>query len=82
MCSSRPHPVVDPCPWVRTDGGDLNTIMKNRDARQQKLYLHACLVQKCTVGALRRDCEIIIAVQGNPKIKVLWKEMKSMLGGT
>ena len=94
MCSSRSHSAVGP--WVRytvdanafvhelqyegvIEGGDLNT---NPDARQQNLYLHACLVQKCTVGALRRVCGIIIAVKGNCKMKVLGEEMKNMLGGT
>ena len=61
--------------------GDVTTITRNPDARQQNQYLHACLLKKCTEDALRKVCEIIIAVQGNPAMKALGEDMKSMLMG-
>ena len=61
--------------------GDSKSIMRNTDGPQQNQYLHACLLQKCDEEALMSVCEIIIAVRGNPRMKGLGKEMKSMLGG-
>ena len=61
--------------------GDLTTITRNPDARQQNQYLHACLLKKCTEDALRKMCGIIIDVQGNPRMKALGEDMKSMLEG-
>ena len=61
--------------------GDSKSIMKNTDAPQQNQYLHACLLRTCDEEALMSVCEIIIAVKGNPKMRGLGKEMKSMLEG-
>ena len=61
--------------------GDLTTITRNPDPRQQNQMLHVCLLKKCTEDALRKMCGIIIAVQGNPRMKALGEEMKSMLEG-
>ena len=61
--------------------GDLTTITRTPDARQQNQHLHACLLKKCTEDALRKMCGIIIDVQGNPRMKALGEDMKSMLEG-
>ena len=59
---------------------DLTTITRNPDARQQSQCLHACLLQMCDEDALMKVCEIVIK-QGNPTMKALGEEMKSMLEG-
>ena len=59
--------------------GDLQHIKMNLDTTRQNQILHECLLRKCTEEALRRVCEIIIAVRGNPRMKALGRDMKSML---
>ena len=59
--------------------GVLHHIKMIFDRTQQNQILHDCLRRMCTEEALRRFCEIIIAVQGNPKMEALGRDMKSML---
>ena len=60
--------------------GDLTTIMRTPDARQQNEILHACLLKTCDEEALMKVCEIIVR-QGYPTMRALGKDMKSMLQG-
>ena len=55
-----------------------------RGATDQKLkneILYDHLVKTCTEKALQKLCEIIMDVQGNPKMAELGEDMKSMLAG-
>ena len=61
------------------DEGDLKTISRNPNPRQQNEYLHLCLKKKCTKGAFRTVCDVISSVQGNPKMKALGAAMKRRL---
>ena len=54
-------------------------ISKTDCPKQQNEILHACLVRTCTDEALMTACDIIIAVQGNPKMATLGKDMKRSL---
>ena len=56
--------------------GDQKCIAKEDSPRQQNTFLHACLVKTCTDEALMRACGIIIAVQGNPRMATLGKDMQ------
>ena len=58
--------------------GDLTTIMRTPDARQQNEILHACLLKTCDEEALMKVCEIIVG-RGYPTMRALGKDMKSML---
>ena len=49
------------------------------DPKEQNAFLHLYLKEKCTDEAFKAVCEIIIAVQGNPKMKALGEAMKRML---
>ena len=59
--------------------GDQKRIAKEDSPRQQNTILHACLLRTCTDEALMRACDIIIAVQGNPKMATLGKDMQRSL---
>ena len=59
--------------------GDQKRIAKEDSPRQQNTILHASLVRTCTDEALMRACGIIIAVQGNPKMASLGKDMQRSL---
>ena len=61
------------------DRGDLRTISRNPNPRQQNEYLHLCLKDKCTEGAFKTVCDVISSVQGNPKMKALGAAMKRSL---
>ena len=61
------------------DRGDLRTISRNPNPRQQNEYLHLCLKDKCTEGAFKTVCDVISSVQGNPKMKALGEDMKRRL---
>ena len=47
----------------------------------QSQFLHAQLVKRCTAEALRDVCDILVSVEGNPKMRSLGKDMKKMLQG-
>ena len=57
---------------------DLTIITRKPDARQQNQMLYVCLLQMCDEEALVKVCEIVIE-QGNPTMKALGEDMKSML---
>ena len=57
----------------------VTTIQESNDARRNGQYLHGYLVRTCDEESLVKVCDIIIAVQGNPKMKKLGKDMKEML---
>ena len=61
------------------DRGDLRTITRNPNPRQQNEYLHLCLKDKCTEGSFKTVCDVISSVQGNPKMKALGEAMKRSL---
>ena len=58
------------------DEGDLRTISRNPNPRQQNEYLHLCLRKKCTEVAFKTICDVISSVRGNPKMKALGETMK------
>ena len=60
------------------DRGDLRTISRNPNPRQQNEYFHLCLKDKCTEGAFKTVCDVISSVQGNPKMKALGEAMKGV----
>ena len=57
----------------------ITTIQQSNDARSNGQYLHDYLMRTCDKESLVKVCDIIIAVQGNPKMKSLGKDMKDML---
>ena len=59
--------------------GDLTKITTTPDATIQNKILHACLKQKCDKDALTRVCDMIVTLQGNPKMAALGREMKCQL---
>lgn len=59
--------------------GDLKEINQTQDAKEQNMLLHTKLEEKCTAEALMKVCDIIISVEGNPKMKQLGQDMKDML---
>ena len=59
--------------------GDLTKITTTPDTTIQNKILHACLKQKCDKDALTRVCDMIVTVQGNPKMAALGREMKCQL---
>ena len=61
------------------DRGDERRIAANTNPTQQNQYLHLILKEKCTEDAFETVCDIITAVKGNPKMKVLGESMKRRL---
>ena len=61
------------------DRGDQRTIAANTNPTQQSQFLHLILKEKCTEDAFETVCDIITAVKGNPKMKVLGESMKKRL---
>ena len=59
--------------------GDLTKITTTPDTTIQNKILHACLKRKCDEDTLTRVCDMIITVQGNPKMAALGREMKCQL---
>ena len=59
--------------------GDKNKLTQFDEPRQCNQFLHWTLVQKCTEEAFETVCDIITAVKGNPKMKVLGESMKRRL---
>ena len=62
-------------------GSDRRMIRSSRNQMVQNEILHRLLRQKCTKEALMTVCEVIIGVQGNPRMKELGEDMKRMLEG-
>ena len=61
--------------------GDVKTISQNTEARQNNQFLHGQLMAKCDKESLMKVCDIIIAVNGHPRMKRLGQDMKRMLQG-
>ena len=59
--------------------GDQKTITQNMDVHQQNQILHAQLMKNCTTEALMNVCDMITAVEGNPKMRKLGNDMKKEL---
>lgn len=55
------------------------TAVSAKDATLQNQILHAHLVTTSTRDSLMTVCDKIIGVSGNPKMRALGKDMKSML---
>ena len=49
------------------------------DPTQQNQFLHLILKEKCTEDAFETVCDIITAVEGNPRMKALGESMKRRL---
>ena len=56
-------------------------IRQNLDSRQQNQVLYSHLERACDEEALITVCDIMISVQGYPKMNKLGKNMKSRLQG-
>ena len=56
--------------------GDRRMISLNLDRTQQNQCLHACLKKTCTMKTLMDVCDIVIAVQGNPRMNLLGEDLK------
>lgn len=61
--------------------GDVSKVMKESDERLQNEILHRCLRKKCTKVALKRVCEELISMKGNPRRKKLGEDMKDFMEG-
>ena len=61
--------------------GDFESITRSSDPMQQNQILHLALLSKCTINALKVVCDVIISVRGNPRMKALGRDMKTMLEG-
>ena len=59
----------------------MESIMGTADQKLKNEILHHHLVRTCTERALKKVCDIIMAVQGYPKMEELGEDMKSMLAG-
>lgn len=55
------------------------TISQNNSPKQQNALLHDCLKRTCTDTALETACHIISAVEGNPRMSGLGKDMLECL---
>ena len=60
---------------------DRMMITSSTNRIQQNQILYNCLRQRCTEEVLMAACEVIIAVQSNPRMKDLGEDMKRMLEG-
>ena len=61
------------------DDGDMNKITKEHNRNGQNKILRLILKQKCTNEHLMDVCDMIIAVEGNPKMTALGEDMKRAL---
>ena len=61
--------------------GTVEAIRQESSQKLKNEILHDHLVRTCTERALKKVCDIIMAVQGNPKMAELGEDMKSMLAG-
>ena len=61
------------------DRGDERRIAITLDPAQQNQFLHLILKEKCTDDAFETVCDVITAVQGNPRMKALGESMKRRL---
>ena len=63
--------------------GEQKRITQTEDARQKNEFLHDFLLKNCTDEALLKVCNVIIHVQGYPRMNTLGKMMKiALLGQT
>ena len=63
------------------DDGDLTTITRIPGSKEQNKNLHERLLKTCDEEDLRKVCEMMINVLGNPRMRRLGEEMKDMLEG-
>ena len=61
------------------DKGDEARLSITYNPRQRNQFLHSCLKQKCTMEALKVVCDVIINMEGNPKMRALGNNMKRRL---
>ena len=59
--------------------GDRREISKVHNPQEQNAILHLYLKKKCTNIALKTVCDLVIRVDGNPKMTALGKAMKERL---
>ena len=60
---------------------EIRRISEIAHPREQRQYLRDHLQRKCTAAALIDVCNIISAVEGNPRMKKLGEDMKRQLMG-
>lgn len=60
---------------------EIKRISEIAHPREQRQYLRDHLQRKCTAAALIDVCNIISAVEGNPRMKKLGEDMKRQLMG-
>lgn len=61
--------------------GDMVMIQRTAGAIEQNQLLHDYLKRTCTEEALMKVCDMMMAVPGNPSMRVLGKEMKTIMEG-
>ena len=54
-------------------------ISRTDEPKQQNQILHDCLQRTCTKEALMEVCDIIVSVDGHPKMRELGESMKRRL---
>ena len=61
--------------------GDMVMIQRTAGAIEQNRFMHDYLKRTCTEEALMKVCDMMMAVPGNPSMRVLGKEMKTIMEG-
>ena len=61
------------------DEGIKKRILREDSTKLQNEILHNCLKKRCTDGALRAVCNVIIGVNGNPRMRALGEDIKKRL---
>ena len=54
-------------------------ILREDSTKLQNEILHDCLKKRCTDDALRAVCDVIIGVNGNPRMRALGEDVKKRL---
>ena len=71
--------VLDLLHYNIIDSGDEKRLSTTYNLKQQNQFLHLCLRRKCTLEAFKTVCDVIINVEGNPKMRALGDNMKRRL---
>ena len=58
---------------------EVTTISQNNDPRLNSQFLHGHLRRTCDKDSFMTVCDKIIGVEGNPRMKKLGKDMKTLL---
>ena len=56
-------------------------VRRTTSAREQNELLHLCLKKSSTKESLLKVCNVMIAIQGNPRMKQFGEDLKGTLEG-